>query len=180
MNKTLVLYFSNYGTTKKYAEWIAEELTGDLFDIKNVKNNCINEYSTIILGSGLYAGKIKGINLLVNNYEIIKDKKLVLFTCGLADYNKKENIDNIYKRLVKVIPKELPERLKMFYLRGGINYKGLGLKHKVMMGMLKYMVLKRGLDKTNEENQEFIETYGQTLDFTKKENIRGIIEYCNN
>jgi hypothetical protein len=103
-----------------------------------------------------------------------------LFTCGLADYNKKINIENIYKRLVNNIPENLLERLKIFYLRGGINYKGLSVKHRMMMGMLKYMVVKKGLDKTNEEDKEFIETYGQTLDFTKKENIRGIIDYCNN
>jgi hypothetical protein len=103
-----------------------------------------------------------------------------LFTCGLADYNKKENCDNIYKRLVKIIPKNLIERFNIFYLQGGINYKGLSVKHKIMMRMLKYMVLKRGLDKTNEEDKEFIETYGQTLDFTKKENIKGIIDYCSN
>jgi flavodoxin len=47
------MYFSKYGSTKKYAEWIAEELNGDIFDIKNVKNSSLDDYSTIILGSGL-------------------------------------------------------------------------------------------------------------------------------
>ena len=177
MSKVLVLYFTKYGSTKKYAEWIAEELKGDIFDIKDARHNQLHGYDIIILGSGLYAGSIKGINLLVNNYEKIKDKKLIIFTCGLADYSKTKNSDGIYKRLEKVIPKNIFDNIKVFYLRGGINYKKLNLKHKIMMGMLRKMILKKGLDK---ENKEFLETYGKIVDFTDKNSIKGIIDYCKN
>ena len=177
MDKTLVMYFSKYGTTKKYAEWIAEELNGCIFNIKNTKNINFDEYSIIILGSGLYAGNIKGINLLENNFNKIRDKKIILFTCGLADYSKVENVDNINKRLFKIIPKELLEKIKIFYLQGGINYKQLNLKHKIMMSMLKILKMKKGKDKMNEEDKEFLETYGQKIDFTDRKNIKGIIEF---
>ena len=33
---TIVVYRSKYGATKKYAEWIAEELKCDIFDMKNI------------------------------------------------------------------------------------------------------------------------------------------------
>jgi menaquinone-dependent protoporphyrinogen IX oxidase len=82
MDKTLVLYFTRHGTTKEYAEWIASELNGDIYNIKNIQNNVLENYDTIILGSGLYAGKIAGLNIFISNYEKIKNKKLVLFTCG--------------------------------------------------------------------------------------------------
>jgi menaquinone-dependent protoporphyrinogen IX oxidase len=59
MAKALVLYFSKYGSTKKYAEWIASELNGDIYNIKKFNQNSLKEYDTIILGSGLYAGKIE-------------------------------------------------------------------------------------------------------------------------
>jgi len=180
MDKTLVIYFSKYGTTKRYAEWIAEELKGNIFEIKNGKNIDFNEYNIIVLGSGLYAGNIKGINLLENSFNKIKDKKIVLFTCGLEDYNKIENINNVNKRLFKVIPKELLDRIKIFYLQGGINNKQLNLKHKIMMAMLKYMTMKKGIDKMNEEDKEFLETYGQKIDFTDSKNIKEIIGYCKN
>ena len=132
------------------------------------------------MGSGLYAGNIKGINLLENNFNKIKDKKIVLFTCGLADYNKSENINNIHRRLFKIIPEELLKRTKIFYLQGGINYKQLNLKHKIMMAMLKFMTMKKGIDKMNEEDKEFLETYGKTINFTERKNIKGIIEFCKN
>lgn len=34
MSNTVVLYQSKYGTTKKYAEWLAEELSCDLIETK--------------------------------------------------------------------------------------------------------------------------------------------------
>ena len=46
--------------------------------------------------------------------------------------------------------------------------------------MLKFMTMKKGLDKMNEEDKEFLETYGQKIDFTDRKNIKGIIEYCKN
>ena len=178
MPDALVLYFTKYGSTKKYAEWIAEELKGDIFDIKDVQPNRLREYDAILLGSALYAGSIKGLNLLVDNYEKIKDKKLVIFTCGVADYSKAENCHNIYKRLEEAVPKNILEAIKVFYLRGSIDYKKISFLHKVMMGMVRKMVLKKGGDNMNEENKEFLETYGKTVDFTDRNSIRGIVEYC--
>ena len=178
MAKTLIIYFSKYGTTKEYAEWIAEELNGDIYSVYNIKNNILNNYDTIIIGSGLYAGKVKGVDILIKNYELLKNKKLVIFTCGLADYTIIENRNSIYNRLKKEFPEKIIEKIKIFYLRGGINYKKLNLKHKIMMGLLKRMVTKKGLHKTNEEDKMFIETYGKTLYFMNKNSIAELLEYC--
>ena len=178
MSKVLVMYFSKYGSTKKYAEWIASELNGDVYRIKNIKQNILKNYEVIILGTGLYAGKIEGINIIVNNYEIIKNRKIVLFTCGVADYSKIENRNGIKKRIVDIVPENIMENIKIYYLRGGINYKKLNFKHKIMMWLLKKTIMKKGIENFNEENKEFIETYGQTLDFMNKNNIKDLIEYC--
>ena len=178
MAKTLVLYFSKYGTTKEYAEWIAEELNGDIYSINNFNNDILNNYDIIILGSALYAGKIIGKDIFIKNYEILKNKKLVLFTCGLADYDKTENINSVYNRLKKEFPEKIIENIKIFYLRGGINYKELTLKHRIMMWMMKKMILRNGIEKLSEEDKKFIETYGKRVDCMNKNNIKKLLEYC--
>ena len=73
MAKIVVMYYSKYGSTKRYAEWIASEINGDIYSIKKVNQNILENYDIIILGSGLYAGKIEGINIFINNYGIIKN-----------------------------------------------------------------------------------------------------------
>ena len=178
MAKTLIIYSSPYGTTKEYAKWIAEALNGDIYSINNFDQNVLNIYDTIILGSGLYAGKIKGIEIILKNYEILKNKKLIIFTCGLADYSKIEHINAIYNRLKNELSEKIIENIKIFYLRGGINYKKLTLKHKIMMWAMKKMILKKGIEKLNEEDKEFIETYGKEVNFMDKNNIKELLEYC--
>ena len=37
MSKVLVIYSSKYGSTKKYADWIKEELNGDFFEVDKIK-----------------------------------------------------------------------------------------------------------------------------------------------
>ena len=180
MKKTLIIYSSHYGYTKIYAEWIAEELKGDIHELKNIRGDLLTDYDIIILGSGLYAGRISGINLLVNNYEKIKRKKIIIFTCGLADISKTENINAIKFRLKKVVPKNILENINIFFLRGGINYSKLSIIHKIMMWMMKNIIIKKGLDKLNEEDKEFFDTYGKAIDFMDKNNIKEIIEYCKN
>ena len=181
MAKTLVLYYSVYGSTKKYAEWIASELNGDLCTIADVKENTLPNYDAIVIGSGLYAGNIKGMDLIVKNYEALRGRKLVLFSCGLADYSKPENINSITGRIDAAIPENIRQNLKVFLLRGGIDYKRLNFIHKIMMATVKMITARKAKKEgvnTSEEDKEFLESYGKTLDFTDKNNIAGIVEYC--
>ena len=45
--KTLVIYKSKYGSTKQYAEWIAEELDCEAVDAKSVKPLDLEKYDIV-------------------------------------------------------------------------------------------------------------------------------------
>ena len=64
MKKALVVYKSAYGSTKKYAEWIADELKCDILEKDKCKKEQLKDYDIIIYGGGLYAGKVNGIELI--------------------------------------------------------------------------------------------------------------------
>lgn len=170
MQNIAVIYSSKYGATKKYATWIAEELGADLLDRAEVKPEKISAYDIVVLGGGLYAGGISGVDLVTRN----RPKKLVVFTVGLAnpaitDYSDilKRNFD----------PLALDD-IKVFHLRGGIDYKNLGIVHKVMMAMMKKLVMdKKPPHERSEEDRAFIETYGGKVDFTDRSAIAPIIRY---
>ena len=72
----IVVYKTKYGSTKQYAEWIAEDLGCDVVDTKNVKVDDLLGYDTIIYGGGLYAEVINGVSLITKNTEKLKDKKI--------------------------------------------------------------------------------------------------------
>ena len=49
--KTLIIYSSQTGFTKKYATWIAEELQADCILLKDAKKINLDDYENIIYGS---------------------------------------------------------------------------------------------------------------------------------
>ena len=71
----IVIYKTKYGSTKTYAEWIAEELCCEAVDAKSVKIEDLLKYDTIIYGGGLYAEVINGVSLITKNIKSLKAKK---------------------------------------------------------------------------------------------------------
>jgi menaquinone-dependent protoporphyrinogen IX oxidase len=178
MNNTLIIYHSKYGHTKQYAQWLAEELKADMCEAKSLKNNMLNDYSTILFGNGIYAGTNKAANLIVKHFEQIKDKKVVLFTCGLNDVSKETIIIKINKALDKVITPEIREKIKIFHVRGGIDYGNMGFLYKTMMKMVHSQLSKKPENELDDENKTVLETYGKKVDFSDKKMLEPIIEYC--
>lgn len=61
---TEVVYASHYGSTEKYARWIAQELKADLYRADQLKAGDLDKYDTVIFGGGLYAGQLNGLGAL--------------------------------------------------------------------------------------------------------------------
>ena len=73
LSKTVVLYKTRYGSSKKYAEWIAEELHGDLFDIEDVDPERLKDYDCIVFGGSLYATGISGLSTIKEEFQIFRE-----------------------------------------------------------------------------------------------------------
>ena len=95
MSKIAVIYKSEYGSTKKYAEWIAEELDGDLIENVKIRADDLENYDIIVYGGGLYAGGINGISLINKEFDKLKDKSLIVFTVGLIKTNNTEILSQL-------------------------------------------------------------------------------------
>ena len=131
---TIVLYRSKYGTTKQYAEWIAEELGAEVRNADMTAPGDLAPYDTIIYGAGIYVGCIAGIALISNNFDQLKDKNIIVFTVGLTDPANKEKYSEMTG---KNIPWDILEHIKVFHLRGSLDYKKIGLGNKLMMKRMK-------------------------------------------
>ena len=175
--KCLVTYASKNGSTKKYAQWIAEALACDIQDSKDVNGKLLAKYDIIIHGGGLYAGGLSGIQTIVKNYDAISDKEIVLFSCGLADPRDPENTAHIEAGLAKVLKPEMFGKIKQFHLRGGINYAALSLTHKAMMAMLRKTMLQKGCQNLRPEDQLMLDTYGKAIDFSDRDTIIPLLDY---
>jgi len=169
MSKIVVIYKSKYGYTKKYAEWIAQELDAALFEHANIKPAQLSEYDLVIYGGGLYAGGINGIKIVTKN----PCKALIVFTVGLAD----PKITDYTPVLEQSFTPEQLAGIKVLHLRGGVDYAKLGFIHKGLLAVVKKAADKKPLAERTSEDCAIIEAYGTQTDFTDKAALVPLIEY---
>ena len=172
--KTIVIYKSKYGSTKSYAEWIAEELSCEAIDASKVKINDLDEYDTIIYGGGLYAEMIAGITLITKNIERLKNKKIIVYTTGLTPPECREYYDDLV--LNKNFKGDAFSGVKMFNYPGKMILSELSLVHRTAIKTLKKIMS----DKKEPTQMEklLIELCDADGDFTDKSLISKLVEYA--
>ena len=173
--KTVVIYKSKTGFTRKYAEWISEELSADLFDASKINIDMLTKYDTIIYGGSLYAVGIIGINLITKNIDKLKDKKVVVFATGASPLR-----DDVISNIIdKNFTLQDQKYIKFFYLRGGFNYGKLNPFDKFLMNMLKWKIKIKKQERLSPDEIGMLNVYDKPVDFTQKKYIDQILTYVN-
>ena len=170
--KSIIVYGSQYGTTRFYAEKLSE-----LTDIEPISYEQAAEVSgceLVIYLGGLYAGGVKGLKHALKYFP--KEAELILITVGLADPADSENVKNIRKSLKKQMPDDTYKRARIFHLRGGIDYKQLTFKHKTMMKLLYNSVKNTPPEEMTAETKAMIETYNQKVNFVDERTLEPIVK----
>lgn len=169
--KTVVVYKSISGFTKKYAEWIAEELEADLLGVEKIDIDILLKYDIIIYGGSLHAVGISGINIIKNNLNKLKDKNIIIFTTG-ASPSKESTVSEVKDSNFSV---EEQKQIRFYYFRGGFDFNKLNFTNKILMTLMKWKIkLKR--HKTPDE-KGMLAAFSKPMDFTKKKNIKELLEY---
>ena len=171
--KSIVVYKSKYGSTKAYAEWIAEELKCDIKEAKEVKAQDLCEYDNIIYGGGLYAEIINGVALITKNADLLKSKKIAIFTTGITPLDCREYYDN--EVMEKNFKKGIPENIKIFNYLGKMILSELTPVHRAALKTLKKIM--QGRENPTEMEKLLIELCDADGDFSDKNEITGLIDY---
>lgn len=82
--KTIVIYNSQTGFTKRYAHWIAEAAGADCLELSKAKRKDLTEYDAIIYGGWACAGGISKLGWFKNNMDKWTGKKLMVFCVGAS------------------------------------------------------------------------------------------------
>ena len=117
--KTLVLYQSSSGSTKKYAEEIASSVKADLLPAKKFKKKMIPQYDTIVFGGWVMGGKIKGIDNFLSLWDFMSEKNVIVFSVGMSLPTKQAREDMISGNLLDMY------HLRFYMLRGSFEYSKL-------------------------------------------------------
>ena len=174
MSKTLVLYQTTSGYTKKYAQWISEALAADLSESKDFNASKLTDYDLIIFGGSLHAVGISGVKVIKENLPQLTGKKLVVFAVGASPPRK-----NIPQEVInKNFTAEQQKNIRFFYLRGGFDYSKLDLPNKFLMTLMRVRLLLKKKEKRTSDDIGMLAAFSKPIDCTRKENIACIIHYA--
>lgn len=172
--KALVVYTSQTGFTKKYAEWIAKRLQADLMDVhdaKKKKKSDFDSYDAIIYGGWAMAGKVIQSKWFLAKAPAWKEKKLALFCVGASP---KENPD-VEQSLKNLLTDEQRKYIRSFYCQGGLDYDKMKTPSKLACKALVSMLNKKK-DATQKE-KDMAEMLSHSYDISDEKYIEPIVEY---
>mgnify|MGYP001333542937 CR=1 FL=1 len=175
MSKTVVLYQSKYGSAKRYAQWLAEELSCDLIETKKAKIEEVVKYDVIILGGGVYASGIAGSSFLRKHYARLREKKIVVFAVGASPHD--EKVMNIIRE--RNLKGELAG-IPCFYFRGGWNEEKMSWLDRFLCNMLKKAVAKKDPATLEVWEAALLEASGSVCDWTDKAQLQPLLEHLRN
>lgn len=168
--KTIIVYNSHTGFTKRYAEWLSEETDAAIVPLKDAKSMDLSSYDTIVYGGWAMGGSINKLEWFKENMGNWEGKKLVVFCVGA---NPAENPKALEAVLANFTEEE-KEKVSVFYCPGGFNYDKMAFGYKIMMKMFRTMI-KNKKDKT-EEDIEMAKMIATSYDISDKKYITPIVE----
>ena len=117
MKHTIIIYASQYGSTKRYAECLSAITGIKCVSCKDTEN--IQNYERIIYMGALFAGSVLGLKTFAAT---VTSQELIVITVGLVDPQDEENIRYIRNNIKSQIPAHFYDENKIFHLRGAIDY----------------------------------------------------------
>lgn len=167
--KTAVIYTSQTGFTKRYAQWIAEAAGADCFELSDARKKELSAYEAIVFGGWACAGSISKLSWFTSNMDKWTDKKLIVFCVGGSPADTPDIETAVKKNFTEA---EL-KRVDVFYCPGGFNYEKMSLPSKLMMKMF-FKALKAKKDKTEGE-EEMTKYISSSYDISDKRYIEPVL-----
>ena len=168
--KIIVIYNSQTGFTKRYAQWISEATGADCLELSAAKKKNLTPYKAIVFGGWACAGSISKLSWFKDNIDKWKDKKLIAFCVGASPIDSPE----IEPALKQNFTESELKRISVFYCPGGLDYEKMPILLKLMMKMFA-KTLKAKKNKTEAE-QEMIKIISASYDISDKRYIEPILK----
>lgn len=168
-----MLYRSKYGSTKRYAAWIAKRTNADIYDLAEFNISRLDEYSAILFGSPVYFGKIKHIGFIERHWSILEKKKIAVFyVTGITP-------DDVrHKSIVqKGLPDEIRKRIVYYPLRGAFDYARLNFFDKLLMSWPRIRLQFKWLIKKDMEVKELLKRFHSPQDWTDEKTVEPVTSF---
>lgn len=169
--KTIVLYQSQTGFTKTYAEWIGKALTCRTAQADQIADEELGQYDAVIYGAGIYAGQIAGLKEVRGRLTQAQKRRWVIFATGAIPVGDVKTVEKLKREnLTEQEQGEIP----LFYFQGGLDYSRMKPSHRMMMWVMRRMMKKKA--KEDEKSRQMLEAISHSFDGTNQESIDPLVK----
>lgn len=169
--KSIVIYNSKTGFTKKYAEWISEAADCECIELKKAGKVKLEDYDSIVFGGWCMAGGLSKIAWFKKQIPALSaaGKKLIVFMVGASPAESKEAVDSLRRNFTD----DEWNKVKAFYCPGGLDYDKIkGFSKMAIKMLLKILSCKK--DPT-EADKQTLEMLSKSYDISDKKYIEAIV-----
>lgn len=169
--KTIVIYTSQTGFTKRYAEWISEASGAECVEFKQAKKIKLSDYDAIIFGGWCMAGGVTKLGWFKNQIAKLssESKKIMVYMVG-ASPAESPDIPLAMERNFSGVEWK---GVKTFYCPGGLNYDKMNFLSRFAMKMLaKSLTSKKD---ATEKDKQMAQMISHSYDISDKKYIEPIL-----
>lgn len=143
----------------------------DVMDAAKAKKADVADYDVIVLGGGIYAMGIAGLDFLRRNPELSAQKKMFVF-CDGASPICQEAVDAVRERNMKDGLANVP----LFYFRGGWDMQHMSFMDRSLCKMLRKAVAKKDPAQYEPWEQALMEAGETQCDWTDETYIQPLLD----
>ncbi len=172
--KSIIVYSSQTGFTRKYAEWLAQELGAvsiPLGEAQKKGDEYFEDADAIVYGGWVMGGKIVNGEWFAQKAPAWKGKKLAMLCVG-ASPEDSATVDTV---LQDALQDGLREEARAFYCPGGIAYERMKLPSRLLMKAFAAMM--RNKKDASAEEKSMGEMLAHSYDISDKKYILPILQY---
>ena len=156
-----IVYVTNTGTTKKYAELLSEKTGIEAYDISAIAD--IPEDSQVIFLGWVMGGAVQGL-------EQVRAKFPVLYAvCPVGMMKSEKNNGELKQKNAITEP--------MFFLQGDFHIDRLKGMYKMMMGMMMKMMKSKLNELEGDKGKQMLELFEKGVDFVSEDNLGDIVAW---
>ncbi len=172
MSKGIILYQSKYGSTKRYAEWLKQEGNYVIVETKKAEISYLQSFDTIVLGGGVYASGIAGLQFLKKNINSLSGRKIAVFAVGASPYDER-TIQQIREMHFKEVLRDVP----LFYCRGAWDENRMTFGDRMLCKMLQKAVARQNPEEYEPWQKALASAAGRKCDWTDKQYLAPLLAY---
>lgn len=158
---TAIVYTTNTGSTKRYAEMLGEKTGFPVFDLGNCAG--VEKGSEILYLGWVMAGSVQGLEQAREAFGSLKAVCAVGTLPGEkaeADIKEKNKITEPF-----------------FFLPGAFDLSKLKGMYKMMMGMMVRMMKAKLKESNDPDSKKILETFEAGMDFVSEDHLKPVLDW---